>query len=300
MHIEKSQIKTAMLPIAMIIGAVLYPWMGYVSFLSPYLIFSMLLITYCKLDLRDFRPKKEHVYLLMVQLFLSFAVYFSILWINHTVAEGVFICVFIPTATAAPVITSMLGGRISFVASYSLIYNLLIAFIGPIVLATVGDNDNLDFISSAMLICKKVMPLLLGPLVLAFVLKKLTPKIHSKLTSNQQLSFYLWALALLIVVGSCVSFTIKTWDIRNLPTVIGLIVGSLLVCLLQFWLGRQVGKRFNDKISGGQSLGQKNTVLAVWLAMTYMVPIASLAPAAYIAWQNIVNSAQLMKHNSER
>ena len=57
-----------------------------------------------------------------------------------------------------------------------------------------------------------------------------------------------------------------------------------------------VGGHYGDKVSGGQGLGQKNTVLAVWLALAYMHPIASIAPAAYIAWQNIINSWQLVRH----
>ena len=56
--LHRQQMKSAMLPIAMIGGAVFYRWMGYLSFLSPYLIFMMLFITYCKLDPCDFRPGK--------------------------------------------------------------------------------------------------------------------------------------------------------------------------------------------------------------------------------------------------
>ncbi|MCM1440310.1 MAG: hypothetical protein NC131_14070 [Roseburia sp.] len=297
MHIELSNIKSAMLPVAMIGGALFYKWMGYVTFLSPYLIFAMLLITYCKLDFKDFKPKKEHFLLLGVQMLFSAIVYLSLVWFNHTIAEGVFICVFIPTATAAPVITSMLGGKISFVATYSLICNTFVAVTAPLILAFIGDNQGITFIESAIIICSKVFPLIMGPLVIAMLLKYAMPSLHRKINSHQQLSFYLWAISLFIIVGSCVSFTINTWDINNLGRVIALVVGALVVCLLQFIFGRMVGAKFNDKISVGQSLGQKNTVLAVWLALTYMVPIASIAPAAYIAWQNIVNSWQIMNHN---
>ena len=51
-----------------------------------------------------------------------------------------------------------------------------------------------------------------------------------------------------------------------------------------------------DKISGAQGLGQKNTVLAIWMAMTYLNPLSSVAPAAYVAWQNTINSWQLYRH----
>lgn len=297
MHIELSNIKSAMLPIAMIGGALFYKWMGYVTFLSPYLIFAMLLITYCKLDFKDFKPQKEHLYLLLVQMVLAAVVYFAVVLFNHTIAEGLFICVFIPTATAAPVITSMLGGKISFVATYSLICNLFVAVTAPLILASIGDNEGFTFIQSAFIICSKVFPLIVGPLLVAMLLRYATPGLHRKINSHQQISFYLWAISLFIIVGSCVSFTINTWDINRLGVVISLVLGALVVCLIQFFIGRMVGAKFNDKVSGGQSLGQKNTVLAVWLALTYMVPIASIAPAAYIAWQNIVNSWQILNRN---
>ena len=107
--IRRSNIKSIMMPLAMVIGAVFYPWMGYITFLSPYLIFLMLFITYCKLSPHDFKPSKFELALLGVQMVLAGLVYALTFFWNRTLAEGIFICVFIPTATAAPVITSMLG-----------------------------------------------------------------------------------------------------------------------------------------------------------------------------------------------
>lgn len=287
-----------MLPIAMVGGAVFYKWLGYVTFLSPYLIFAMLFITYCKLSIRDFKPTHEHIALLCVQMALSAIIYFLLYPINRIVGEGVFICIFIPTATAAPVITAMLGGSISFVATYSLLCNIVVAIVGPFVLAAIGDNQDMTFVQSSLLICTKVFPLILGPLFVAMIFRYLLPRLHSKVVNHQGISFYLWAISLFIIVGSCVSFTIRTWDNKRLPTVLMLVFGALAVCLLQFYVGRKIGAKFGDRVSGGQSLGQKNTVLAVWLALAYMTPVASIAPAAYIAWQNIVNSWQLVRKDS--
>ena len=61
----------------------------------------------------------------------------------------------------------------------------------------------------------------------------------------------------------------------------------------QFYLGRKIGGKYGDKISGAQGLGQKNTVLAIWMALTYLSPITSIGPASYIIWQNSINSYQL-------
>ena len=310
--LHRQQMKSAMLPIAMIGGAVFYRWMGYLSFLSPYLIFMMLFITYCKLDPCDFRPGKGHLLLLVVQMALAGAVYLLISPFDHTVAEGVFICVFMPTATAAPVITSMLGGSISFVATYSLLCNLVVALAGPSLLAAVGDNAEIGFLQSVLTILSKVAPLLLGPLLLSVCVRYAAPGIRRKIWSSQQLSFYLWAVALFIVVGNCVSFVISTWSESHAAAMLLMVVGSLAACIMQFAVGRRIGRmveidrrRYSQsqeadagrdmKVSCAQSLMQKNTVLGVWLAMTYMNPLASVAPAAYIAWHNIVNSWQLIQ-----
>lgn len=285
-----------MLPVALIGGVIFHRWMGYVTFLSPYLIFAMLFITYCRLDLKDFRPGRFQVVMLAVQMLFSAAVYLAIAPFNHTVAEGVFICVFIPTATAAPVITSMLGGSISKVATYSLVCNIFVAIVGPVVLAAVGDHAEYTLLQSTGLIMARVLPLLIAPIALAMLLTRFMPKVHRKLAEAQQLSFYLWAISLFIIVGSSVSFAISKWDATVSNDMMWLALGALAVCLLQFKIGRRVGRKFGDPVAGGQGLAQKNTVLAVWLALAYMNPIASIGPAAYIAWQNIVNSIQLIAH----
>lgn len=297
--IQLARLKTVMLPIAMVGGAVFYPWMGYVTFLSPYLIFVMLFITFCKLKISDFKPDRFELSLLAIQILLALVAYGITFFWNRTLAEGVFICVFIPTATAAPVITAMLGGSISRVATYSLMSNAVVATAGPLILAAIGDHPEITFLSSFRMILSQVFPLIILPLVLALILRYAVPKVHEKVTSMQQLSFYLWAVSLFIVVGSCTSFAIQNWTPEETSTMVLLAIGALIVCVVQFKVGRIIGGRFGDKVSGGQSLGQKNTVLAVWLALAYLNPMASIAPASYVAWQNIINSWQLMKHQRE-
>lgn len=280
----------------MVLGAVFYKWIGYITFLSPYFIFVMLFITYCKLKISDFKPNKFELSLLAVQIILAALTYAIISWWNRTLAEGMFICFFIPTATAAPVITSMLGGNISKVATYSLLCNAFVAVAGPLIFAAIGEHPEMTFLASFKLILIQVFPLILAPLALALLLRYRFPNLHSKIVNKQQLSFYLWAISLCIVVGSCISFAIQRWQPELTFTMILLTIGALVACVTQFKIGRVIGGHFGDKVSGGQGLGQKNTVLAVWLCLAYLNPISSIAPAAYIAWQNIINSWQLMRH----
>lgn len=292
-----NRLKPFMLPIAMAGGIIFYPWMGYVQFLSPYLIFAMLFITYCRLDFRHISLGQFQWVLLGVQMVMAAAAYLLLVMMNHTLAEGVFICVFIPTATAAPVICAMLGGSLPKLATYSLLCNVFVAVGGPFILAMVGDTQY-TFWQSFLMIFKMVMPLLLGPIIASLLTRRTLPRFHEAVKSHQSISFYLWAISLFIIVGGCVSFIINHYDPSSLMTMIWLSVGALIVCLLQFKIGRMVGRRYGDPVSGGQGLGQKNTVLAVWIALAYMNPVASIAPASYIAWQNIINSWQIMRHKS--
>ena len=74
---------------------------------------------------------------------------------------------------------------------------------------------------------------------------------------------------------------------------------ALALCLAQFGIGRWLGRKYGDAVAGGQSLGQKNTVLAIWMAQTFLNPLSSVAPTAYILWQNMVNSWQLYRQERD-
>ena len=78
-----------------------------------------------------------------------------------------------------------------------------------------------------------------------------------------------------------------------IPEMIAMALIAGLLCGGQFVVGRKIGRRYGDPVSGAQGLGQKNTILAIWMSLSYLNPISSVGPAAYIAWQNTVNSLQL-------
>ena len=137
-----------------------------------------------------------------------------------------------------------------------------------------------------------MVPLIVVPLICAVLFRKFVPKACTAVAQHQGISFYLWALSLIIVVGNAVSFVMQEPP-TVIPQMIALALLAGVACGIQFYIGRRIGARLGDKIAGAQGLGQKNTVLAIWMALTYLNPLASIAPAAYIAWQNTVNSLQL-------
>ena len=290
--IIRQRIKPWMLPISMVAGILFHDFIDSVQFLAPYLIFTMLFITFCRVRPEEFRVTALSWGLIAVQILGAIGLYFAILPYSEDVAQGTFICVFCPTATAPPVITGMLGGSVPRVATYSIISNLCVAILAPIIFTLMGSGAEISFFSTLLTISSKVIPLIIAPLVLALVILRVAPKIHRAVAQKQAVSFYIWAVSLFIVVGRAVSFVMQEPP-EAVPEMIVLALFSGAVCCAQFWIGRKIGRRCGDRIAGAQGLGQKNTVLAIWMALTYLHPIASVAPAAYVAWQNTINSAQL-------
>ncbi len=290
----RQSIKPWMLPIAMLGGILFHDFIDKIQFLSPYLIFVMLLITYCRVRPKEFKVTSLSWGLLSVQIGAAIASYLLLAPVNIDLAQGTMICFLCPTATAAPVITGMLGGSVPRLATFSIISNVSVAILAPMLFSIIGSHGTeMSFIDGFLIIASKVGPLIIAPLALAFLLLATAPKVHHAIATRQSLSFYIWAVTLLIVVGRAVSFVLAE-PADRIPEMIGLGVLSLAACLIQFAAGRIIGRACGDKIAGAQGLGQKNTVLAIWMALTYLNPISSVAPAAYIAWQNTINSLQLV------
>lgn len=302
-------IKNWTLPIAMFIGTLAYllfakwtflapvkPWVNsFVSFITPWLIFAQLLLTFCKIDFKDLKPKRWHLWLLMIQGF-SCAVAAGVLLsvpmggLNRGIWEGMMVCLICPTATAAAVITGKLGGNAATLTTYTLFSNLLGAVMVPLVFPLVEPHEGLTFWSAFLKILSKVFPLLLSPFLVALLLKHYLKGIHGWLMEHSGMAFYIWAFALALVMGqtarSLVNSDMSAWLVA---------LGGLFTCVVQFFFGKRIGSVYNDRISAGQALGQKNTVLAIWMASTYLHPLATIAPGSYVLWQNVINSYQLWK-----
>ena len=162
----------------------------------------------------------------------------------------------------------------------------------PLVFPLVEPTD-IAFGESFLRILGKVFPLLLFPFFTAVLLRRFFPSVHRFLVGLKDMAFYLWALALIIVMGQTTRSVVE----GNISVGEELLIAfwALVVCVLQFWLGKYIGGRHDNRISGGQALGQKNTVLAIWMAYTYLNPASAIAPGSYVVWQNIINSWQLWK-----
>ena len=304
------------LPIAMLGGVVMYllytniPLFdgthnfvsSVISILQPTLIFAMLFVTFCKVKVKELKPSKWHLWLLAFQILSFIAISLTIAFVPRmpvtvrVLLEAAMMCLLCPTATAAAVITARLGGNSASLISYTMQINIAVALVAPLFLALSHPVEGMSLASSFLLILGKVFPLLLCPLLCAEAVRKFIPRLHTLfVTKGRNLPFYLWLVALSLAIA----MTTRAIAHSNLSiwVMAGIALVSLVCCVVQFAFGRYIGRRNGEIIAGGQSLGQKNTVFAIWFACTFLTPVTAIAGGFYSLWHNLVNTWQLYKYN---
>ena len=311
--------------IAMLIGAFGYRWFRHLDWLTSPLIFLMLFFTFCKIDPLDLRLRRWHFVVLSVQLLLialCFVAFSPIANHQSPIFQSIVLCFIMPTATAAPIIAGKLGGSIQNLTTFTLLSNFLTALIVPALFPLINPSADIAFWSAAWQILCRVAPLLILPFVSAWGIRLCHEGWYRRKGEHRDfklnatwasMPFYLW-IVLLVVLMARIMHTLLTWE-YSAATIITLCVGALVACLLQFVLGRWIGYRlpadshgkdFQDilinpaaanytlaeksRITAGQAFGQKNTALGIWMAQMFLHPLAAIAPAAYILWQNLLNS----------
>lgn len=292
--ISAHMLRTMAMPLGMLVGVLLCREVAWLEqhtagMLTPTFIFLMLFFTFCRVDARKIRFSGMHIWLLLFQIVGSVAIYWALSYFSPVVAQGGMICVLAPVAMAAVVIGGMLGANIETMAAYSLLCNVVIAFVAPILLHHFGNGE-----CSMGQILQKVAPLLIAPFVAGQFCRFCLPKVSGWVSRHSQISFYVWLMSLVVIIGRTTCF-ILDYSEADRGIEIALAAVALVICVVQFTTGRALGRKYGDAAAGGQSLGQKNTVLAVWISQSFLDPIASIAPTAYIVWQNLVNSYQIYR-----
>lgn len=298
------------LPCSLVLGALGYLIFANVPFLQPLgdavgprlvelmpvVLFALLYVTFCKIEIKEMKPKAWHFVLQLIRTSLALLMVIAICLFGKNyetkiILEGAFICFICPTAAAVAVVTEKLGGSIGSLTTYTVIANIFTMIIIPSLFPMVEKGADVSFLYMSMMVFRNVTTVLVVPLLLALLSRKFLPRFVDKVKSVKDLGFYMWCFNLTILMGETV---------RNIlhATVSGRILAlllfvPLLVCLIQFAIGKAVGRHWDANISGGQALGQKNTIVGIWLTLTFLNPLAAVAPGAYVVWQNLVNGWQL-------
>ena len=272
-----------------------------IEVLQPVLLFIMLFVAFCKIKPTDLKPHRWHLWLLLTQC-LIFIAACLFLWAYPTsgarvIVEGFMLAIICPTATACAVVTQKLGGDSAATTSYTIIINLVVALLCPLLLPVAHPQPGLTFLPAFMVIINKVFPLLIVPLFLAWFVRYLMPSFHKRIVATKDLAFYMWAVSLAIAIAvTCKALAHSEESLWNVG---GIAVVTLVACLFQFTFGKWIGSHYGKRMEAGQALGQKNTVFIIWLGYTFLSPITAAAGGFYSVWHNLVNSWQLYKKRKE-
>ena len=305
-------IKNWTLPLAMGTGAAVYLIFAFVPALDgaarffapicdaimPLFMFLILFVTFCKVDFRALRPVAWHWWvtlfnLIFILICMGLVLGFHLHGDSLVLVEAILMCIISPGATASAVVTQKLGGSLEETTTHTFLSNFITVLLVPICFPMLEGGHNVSFLSAFLAILYKVAIILLLPMLLAYIVKHtpLLHRFHLWVISVRDLSFYLWAASLLIVTGTTVKNIVHAQTTPWLLLAIALL--GLVLCVIQFAVGKYIGHFFHRVIEAGQALGQKNTAFAIWMAYTFLNPLSSVGPGCYILWQNIINSFEI-------
>jgi BASS family bile acid:Na+ symporter len=298
------------LPVSMGAGALLYLLFAYVPQLDeaalffdpvmeailPLFMFLVLFVTFCKVDFHKMRPVWWHLWvsifnLLFVGIVMALILSLHLKAEKLVLMEALLMCIISPCATAAAVVTQKLGGSLEQTTTYTFLSNFITVLLVPVCFPMIEKGADISFMSAFLKILYQVVVLLVVPMLLAYVVKHTMHRLHQKILSVKDLSFYLWGCSLMIVTGTTVKNILHAEASVLFLAMIALL--GLVLCIIQFAVGRFIGHFFGRAQEAGQALGQKNTAFAIWLGITYLNPLSSVGPGCYILWQNIINSFEI-------
>ena len=304
-------VKDWTLPCAMGMGTLLYLVFAFVPALDgaamffapvldgllPVFMFLVLFVTFCKVDFRQMRPVWWHAWVALFNLLFVGIIMVIIVqggWQSlhyKILLEALLMCIIAPCATAAAVVTQKLGGSLEQMTTFTFLSNFLTVMLVPVCFPMIEKGADVTFMAAFAKILYQVVTLLVVPMLLAYIVKHHMHRVHRRIVAVRDLSFYLWGCSLMIVTGTTVRNIVHAQASVVLLAAIALL--GLLVCVVQFAVGRFIGHYFGHAQEAGQALGQKNTAFAIWLSSTYLHPLASVGPGCYILWQNIINSIEI-------
>lgn len=280
--------KKSLLILASIAIGILFPQGHPYSFLIRYFLMIMLFFVFLNINIHRRIIQKLHLKVLLANVLIPLLIYFCLQFLDETVAVAVFLTALAPTAAAAAIIAQLLKAKVEIVAASTLVTSagmaLIIPFLLPFIVKIEGTIDTLS-------VFLPIVVVVFVPLFLAQIIKKTLPKVQQILSKQKDIPLYLFIVNVYLAMAKSTNF-IQTSEDAKIDTIIWIAVATGLLCIVNFQVGERIVSR-DLKYEGGLALGRKNTMFILWLALTFVSPIAALSPIFYILWQNIYNSIQL-------
>ena len=288
-------IRTIAMIAAFVLGF-LCPWASTLSWMIRWMIVAMMFFVFLqmKFSLRAFRL--AHLKILLANVVIGVGAWMLLRpFCGDVLAQAAFFTGITPTATAAAVIVGLLGGRVEYAVSAFLATNfgvaVLLPFLIPVAIGNTAPGVFLHVVNSLLIV--------IGiPLAVAIPVRLVYRKATEIPKKYKDITFFLWVATIFLIIANASAFLHLHKEISN-QVLVEIAVISLGLCVFNFWFGRFLGgKKFRRESS--QVLGQKNTTLTIYLALTYANPLVALGPTFYVLWHNAWNTYQLHMYGRRR
>lgn len=275
--------------IALVIGAFL-PQLEAYSFLIRYNLMGMLFFSFMKLEVSEQVFSIKHFWLVIANIGLGVLAYLVFSPLGIVAAHAAMLMALTPTGIASIIFADLLKSNIGFATTSVVLSNIVAVIVYPVALLLTLDTEvSINF--GAILF--SVFIIIIIPLVGSQLVVRTLPKLARTFRKLGWLPLGLFLVNILLASAKASHF-IRFESDASWVSILQIVGITAVVCVVSFQLGGWIAGR-KLKMEGSLGLGRKNTMLAIWLATTYLLPLTIIAPMSYIVIQNIYNAVQLAR-----
>lgn len=194
-----------------------------------------------------------------------------------------------PTAVITPVLAEMMNRRADYMVGSILVTHAVFALAVPLLLprllgVELGITDLLRLLVN-------IGGTILLPLAAAQGLRRFAPALGRRLRRLSPYAFVLFLINVAVAAGS-LSRYLRYESSAGWAFVLWTIGTITLLVIVNFAVGGWLA-RPGQRVEGSLTLGRKNTMLSIWIALEYVNPLVVLGPMLYILVQNVLVAGQI-------
>lgn len=271
--------------LTMIVLGLLLPQFHVLAGGIQYLVMLMLFFAFLDIDFQPRAFQGRMIWAALANIPVAFLAYFLLRPFDLTLALAAFVTAIAPTGIATPVVIGFIQGRVEYVVGAMLVSNIAVALALPLALPrVVGQAAQI----TTWQVLAPVTATMFIPLILALLSQRLPQGAQSILRRGKSSSFAIWMFALFVMCAKAADF-LRHNAADSLPMIFSIALVSLAICIVNFSLGAALGGS-SHRQEASQALGQKNNSFMVWVALTFINPLAAMGPTFYILYHNVYNS----------
>jgi BASS family bile acid:Na+ symporter len=282
-------LKSVFILVALATGLLLPQLDAYTFVLRPFLM-TLLFFSFLGVNIDREIFARQQLLVAVLLPFIGLLAYWLGGLYNEDLALTLLLMGLAPTAVISPVLAELMHRRAAYMigaillthASFALTVPLLLPYLLGVELVLADLGKLLLTISSTILL----------PLALAQVLRRWNGEVADRVRRCGPYAFGLFLINVAVASGSLSHYlryeSDTPWSFIWLTT-----AAITAMVILNFLLGSRIAPP-DHAVEGSLTLGRKNTMLSIWIALEFINPLVVLGPMLYILGQNVLVAGQIL------